>query len=116
MQRARRDYDCVINWDDGPSTAADTVAMSARVDAMIPCHSEHFSAEVAVHLDKRLRIIANHSVGVDHCDLPALKARGIAVTIYRPSGNRKTRDLSNSLNYRFHPCITYSPGASQSGA
>jgi lactate dehydrogenase-like 2-hydroxyacid dehydrogenase len=27
-----------------------------------------------------LRIVANHSVGVDHCDLPSLRARGIAVT------------------------------------
>ena len=31
-------------------------------------------------LDARLKIIANHSVGVDHCDLAALKARGIVVT------------------------------------
>jgi lactate dehydrogenase-like 2-hydroxyacid dehydrogenase len=45
-----------------------------------PCHSEHFTAEIAERLDPRLKIIANHSVGVDHCDLPALKARGIAVT------------------------------------
>ena len=47
---------------------------------MVPCHSEHFSAEVAARLDPRLRIIANHSVGVDHCDLTALSARGIVVT------------------------------------
>jgi len=46
----------------------------------MPCHSEQFSADVAAKLDPRLKIIANHSVGVDHCDLPALKARGIVVT------------------------------------
>ena len=28
----------------------------------------------------RLKIVANHSVGVDHCDLPALKSRGIVTT------------------------------------
>jgi hypothetical protein len=61
-------------------TAEEIVAMSARVDGMIPCHSERFSAEVVARLDPRLRIVANHSVGTDHCDLPALKARGIAVT------------------------------------
>ena len=54
--------------------------MSAQVDAMVPCHSEHFSADVVAALDPRLKIVANHSVGVDHCDLPALKARGITVT------------------------------------
>jgi lactate dehydrogenase-like 2-hydroxyacid dehydrogenase len=80
LQRAQRDYDCIINWEDGLSTSDEIVAMSARVDAMIPCHSEHFTAEVAARLDKRLRIIANHSVGVDHCDLAALKAQGIMVT------------------------------------
>ncbi len=80
LERAQRDYNCLINWEDGLSSADDIVAMSAQVDAMIPCHSEIFSAAVAARLDPRLKIIANHSVGVDHCDLPALKARGIAVT------------------------------------
>lgn len=80
LDRAKRDYGCIINWDDGLSSADEIVAMSARVDAIIPCHSEHFSADVAARLDPRLKIIANHSVGTDHCDLPALKARGITVT------------------------------------
>ncbi len=80
LERAQADYDCIINWDDGLSSSDDIVAMSAEIDGIIPCHSEHFSAEVAARLDPRLKIIANHSVGVDHCDLPALKARGITVT------------------------------------
>lgn len=80
LERAQATYDCIINWDDTESTADQIVAMSAKVDGIIPCHSEHFTAEVAGRLDTRLKIIANHSVGVDHCDLPALKARGIAVT------------------------------------
>lgn len=80
LARAARDYEVIINHEDGLSSANDIVQMSAQVDAIIPCHSEHFSAAVAARLDPRLKIIANHSVGVDHCDLPALKARGIAVT------------------------------------
>ncbi|MDQ2088935.1 2-hydroxyacid dehydrogenase [Marimonas arenosa] len=80
LERAQRDYDCIINWEDRLSSADDIVAMSSRVDAIIPCHSEHFSTDVAARLDPRLKIIANHSVGVDHCDLPALNARGIVVT------------------------------------
>lgn len=80
LARAARDYDTIINLEDGLSTDEDLVAMSAQVDAIIPCHSERFSADVARRLDPRLKIIANHSVGVDHCDLPALKSRGIAVT------------------------------------
>ncbi len=80
IARARENYDVILNEADLPASAEEIVAMSARVDAIMPCHSEHFSAEVVARLDPRLKILANHSVGVDHCDLAALKARGIAVT------------------------------------
>ena len=80
IARARRDYEVVLTEDDQPATPDEIVAMSARVDAVIPCHSERFDAAVVPRLDPRLKIVANHSVGTDHCDIPALKARGIAVT------------------------------------
>ncbi len=80
LARARQDYEVILGEDDTPGTAEEIVAMSGRVDGMIPCHSEHFSADVVARLDPRLRIVANHSVGVDHCDLDALKEAGIVVT------------------------------------
>ncbi|MEP3847831.1 MAG: D-glycerate dehydrogenase [Paracoccaceae bacterium] len=80
LERAAQDYDVLINHDDTPGTATELIAASADFDAIIPCHSEHFSAEVVAQFSDRLKIVANHSVGVDHCDLPALKARGITVT------------------------------------
>lgn len=80
IARARRDYEVILNEADTPGLAEDIIDMSAKVDAMMPCHSEHFTAEVVARLDPRLKIVANHSVGVDHCDLPALAARGIVVT------------------------------------
>ncbi len=78
--RAARDYEVILNPDDVISSADDIVAMSAKVDAIVPCHSEIFDADVVARLSDRVRIIANHSVGVDHCDLAAFKARGIVVT------------------------------------
>ena len=80
IARAERDYDLILNEADTPGSAEDIIAMSANVDAMMPCHSEHFSADVVAKLDPRLKIVANHSVGVDHCDLEALRGRGIVVT------------------------------------
>jgi lactate dehydrogenase-like 2-hydroxyacid dehydrogenase len=80
LARATRDYQVIINHADGTFSADEIIAMSAQVDAILPCHSELFTADVAAKLDARVKIIANHSVGVDHCDLPALKARGITVT------------------------------------
>lgn len=80
LERAQRDYDCIINWDDTEHTADVIVEMSSQVDAVIPCHSERFSKDVVARLDPRIKIVANHSVGVDHCDIPALRGRDIAVT------------------------------------
>ena len=80
IERARKNYEVILNEADTPGRAEDIIAMSSRVDAMMPCHSEHFTAEVVSRLDPRLKIVANHSVGVDHCDLNALAARGIVVT------------------------------------
>lgn len=80
LARAGRDYEVIINHADDTFSADEIIAMSAQVDAILPCHSELFNADVAAKLDNRVKIIANHSVGVDHCDLPALKARGITVT------------------------------------
>ena len=80
IERARGDYDLILNEADTPGSAEEIIAMSAQVDAMVPCHSEHFTAEVVAQLDPRLKIVANHSVGVDHCDLDALRAKGIVVT------------------------------------
>jgi len=51
-----------------------------QVDAILPCHSEIFRGETVSKLSQRVKIIANHSVGTDHCDIPALNARGITVT------------------------------------
>ena len=80
IERCARDYDLILNEADTPGTADEIIAMSAKADAVMPCHSEHFSADVVAALDPRLKIVANHSVGVDHCDLDALRGRGIVVT------------------------------------
>ena len=80
LERAQRDYDCIINHEDSEHTPAEIIAMSEQVDAILPCHSEVFRGETVDRLNARVKIIANHSVGTDHCDIPALNARGITVT------------------------------------
>ncbi|MBX2882864.1 MAG: D-glycerate dehydrogenase [Granulosicoccus sp.] len=80
MARAREHYEVIANDNDEPADAETIISRSAEADACIPCHSESFTADIAAQLDPRLKIIANHSVGVDHCDLPALQKRGIVVT------------------------------------
>ncbi|PQO21937.1 D-glycerate dehydrogenase [Rhodobacteraceae bacterium WD3A24] len=78
--RAARDYDAVFNPEDRVFGRDELIALCQQADAVLPCHSEIFSADVIAALPERLRIIANHSVGVDHVDLDAARARGIIVT------------------------------------
>jgi lactate dehydrogenase-like 2-hydroxyacid dehydrogenase len=78
--RLERDYTPVFNLDDHVFSREELVERCQGVDAVLPCHSEHFRADVIAALPERLRVIANHSVGVDHVDLDAARARGIVVT------------------------------------
>jgi lactate dehydrogenase-like 2-hydroxyacid dehydrogenase len=59
---------------------AELIAACQDADAVLPCHSEVFDAEVIAALPARLKAIANHSVGTDHVDLAAAKAKGVIVT------------------------------------
>ena len=79
-KRAQQHFEVITNHDDQPHSSQTIIEMSAKVDAIMCCHSEVFNKEVVEALSPRLKIIANHSVGVDHCDLDALAARGIVVT------------------------------------
>ena len=78
--RARTDYSVWLNEDDHVMSSDEIIERSHEADAMMICHSEILSADVAARLSDRLKIVANYSVGVDHCDLVALKERGIVVT------------------------------------
>jgi lactate dehydrogenase-like 2-hydroxyacid dehydrogenase len=78
--RLDRDYRPRFNTDDHVYSGAELLALSRDADALLPCHSEALSAQVIDALPARLKIIANFSVGVDHVDLEAAKARGIVVT------------------------------------
>ncbi|NNG03115.1 MAG: D-glycerate dehydrogenase [Inquilinus sp.] len=78
--RLRRDYQAILNLEDRVFSRDELVERCQSADAVLPCHSELFSAEVIAALPARLKVIANHSVGVDHVDLAAAKAKGIVVT------------------------------------
>lgn len=78
--RLRRDYRPRLNPDDRLYSSDEMIERAAGADAVLPCHTERFSAPVIARLPDSIRIIANFSVGFDHVDLEAAKARGIVVT------------------------------------
>jgi len=78
--RLRRDYQPRLNPNDRLYSRDALIEAAAGADAIIPCHTEHFSAEVIARLPASVRIIANFSVGFDHVDVEAAKGRGLVVT------------------------------------
>jgi len=78
--RLRRDYQPRLNPDDRLYSRDALIDAAAGADAIIPCHTERFSAEVIARLPASVRIIANFSVGYDHVDVEAAKGRGLVVT------------------------------------
>ncbi len=78
--RLRRDYDPILNPEDALYSSDEIIERAKGADAILPCHTEKFTAEVIARLPESVRVIANYSVGYDHVDTEAAKARGLIVT------------------------------------
>jgi glyoxylate reductase len=75
--RAARDYDTRLSADDAPVTAADILAGSLDATAIICCPAEKLGPDLIAQLPGTVKVVATFSVGYDHIDLAALRARGI---------------------------------------
>ncbi len=73
-------FETILNPDDKLYSTDDLLRLAKNVDAILPCHTEKFSAETIALLPAQLRAIANFSVGVDHVDLDAARKKQIIVT------------------------------------
>ena len=77
--RAARDYDARLNPQDVARSGADVVAMAAGAQAVLCCPAEKLDAAVIQALPDTVKVIGTFSVGFDHIDIAAARARGIAV-------------------------------------
>lgn len=78
--RLQRDYAPILNPNDTLYSSDDIIKMAESAAAILPCHTEKFSAEVIERLPAGVKAIANFSVGYDHVDVKAAKQRGLIVT------------------------------------
>lgn len=78
--RVSQTYTAILNEEDLLYSTEELLRRADGADAIMCCHTEHFSADVIAALPKSVKIIANISVGTDHCDLTAAKQHGIVVT------------------------------------
>ena len=77
--RASRDYEARLNAKDTPVTGADIVRICAGASALICSPAERVDASTIAAMPDSLKVIATFSVGCDHVDIAAARARGIAV-------------------------------------
>ena len=77
--RVARDYDARLNADDAARSGTEIVAMAQDAAAVLCCPAEKLDAGVISALPASVKVIGTFSVGFDHVDVAAARARGIAV-------------------------------------
>ena len=75
MERAARDYDCIVNTEDANWTGADVIARAGDVDAILTSARTKYPADVIQGLPDNVRMLATFSVGYEpvsytHLTLP----------------------------------------------
>ena len=78
--RLRRDYDPRLNPGDRHYTPEEMLEQCRGADAVLTCSTEKWPAEMIRALPDGVRAIATYSVGYEHVDLDAARARRIVVT------------------------------------
>lgn len=77
--RAARDYDAVLNPEDRLYSTDELVKLSAEYDAFLVCLTEKLPKAAIEQLSPRLKVISTFSVGFEHIDVGAARAKGIPV-------------------------------------
>ncbi len=90
-------FEARFNPTDEPIPSEALAAACAGADILLPTVTDRLAAPVIEALPDRLRLIANFGVGVDHIDLAAAAARGIAVTNTPGVLTEDTADLTMAL-------------------
>ena len=80
VERALQDrFEVVLNAADRALRPSELAQAAAEFDVICPTVSDRVDAAVIGGGD-RLKLIANYGVGIDHIDLEAARAKGIAVS------------------------------------
>ncbi len=77
--RARQSYDVTQHADDRQMNIDEVLETAKSVDALLITLNEKFNAGVIAKLPEHIKILSTFSIGFDHIDIAAAKARGVAV-------------------------------------
>lgn len=93
---AQARFDTAFNPEDKVLTPDEIVSRATAhgAEALLVCLTDRLSAETIARLPASLRIIATYSVGTNHIDLDAARARGIAVGYTPDATTEATADVA----------------------
>jgi lactate dehydrogenase-like 2-hydroxyacid dehydrogenase len=89
-------FDVVLNEADRQLSQAELAQAMGEFDVICPTVSDKLDAAV-INAGDRVKLIANYGVGIDHIDLAAARAKGIAVTNTPDVLTDATADLAMTL-------------------
>lgn len=95
--RLRELYDTDLRLDDTPMSRSELLDAVAKADVLIPTVTDRLDGDVIEAAGPQLKLIASFGTGVDHIDLRAAKARGIAVTNTPGVLTEDTADMTLAL-------------------
>ena len=95
--RMRELFDAELNLTDDPMTGEQLRDAVGRADVLAPTITDRIDAELLAMAGPQLKLIANFGAGVDHIDVDAAQAKGIAVTNTPGVLTEDTADLTIAL-------------------
>jgi glyoxylate reductase len=90
-------FDVRLNEDDHPFSRAEIVAALRSCDVLVPTLTDQIDGAALAEAGPRLKLIANFGNGIDHIEVPAAQARGIAVTNTPDVLTEDTADMTLAL-------------------
>jgi glyoxylate reductase len=90
-------FDVHLNVDDAPFSSDALAAAMQTCDVLVPTLTDRIDKDVINRAGPRLKLIANFGNGVDHIDVAAARARGIAVTNTPDVLTEDTADMAMAL-------------------
>lgn len=94
LARCVEDYDCTFNDDDSSWNGDKLLSRAAGHDAIFFCADSKMTADVIAGMPDSVKLLATFSVGYEHIDLYAAKARGLVVSNTPDVLNAATADIA----------------------
>ena len=113
--RMRELFDTELNLTDAPLSAEQLADAVGRADVLVPTITDRIDEALLAKAGPKLKVIANFGAGVDHIDVPAAIARGIAVTNTPGVLTEDTADLTMALMMAVSRRIVEGANVAQAG-